>query len=642
MKCSVIIPVYNGAETISALLARLELVLVHVAEKYEAVLINDGSRDNSWEIIAQLARQYPWVRGFDLIRNYGQHNALLAGIRAARYEVIVTMDDDLQNPPEEIPALLAKLEEGYDVVYGIPKKVRQNIWRTLTSYVIRLVLRKMMGSEVAGKVSPFRAFRTSIRGAFANYASTSVFVDVLLTWGAARFAVVPVRQDTRQAGTSTYTFGKLLRLATNMLTGFSILPLRVASMIGFFFTFFGGGLLVYVIGRYVINGGSIPGFPFLASVITIFSGATLFSIGIIGEYLARIYTNSMGHPPYVVREESVIVRDPKSEIIHLSTDGLDATVSILASSSFKPLRYLVKELGTELTDFWLHSITDSLQAPSSQGFLAVLNGTPIGLLVYSDNPWETNLLGKKAAVINTLVVDGSLDNREQVTLSILDYALLHASANGIQFLLCKTYTDDFATIHALESRGFLLMDTVLDCYYDYRRVLFESLPRPVLADGVTLRLATPADCDELVAVAGLAFREHYGRFHADERIGRQIATRAYEQWMRSSLDGYADWIHLAMVAGRIVGFSIWKRPSKAESQLKVRVGHYSISGIHPDYHGRGLFTTLTHTGMQFLEGIADIIEGPTHINNYGVQLGYSKLGWRICSDARHSFSKWLD
>lgn len=336
------------------------------------------------------------------------------------------------------------------------------------------------------------------------------------------------------------------------------------------------------------------------------------------------------------------MNDSKLEILYLSADGLDAAAPLLASSAFKPLRTLAKELGTGLTDFWSRSITDLLEAPASHGFLAVQGGEPQGLLIYSDNPWETNLLSKKAATIHTFVVDSALPNRLQVCLSLLDYALLSATANGVQFLLGKTYTDDLTTIHALESRGFLLMDTIVDCTYDYRRVPFESLPRPVLAEGVTLRLATPADREELVAVAGLAFRKHFGRFHADERIGRDVATRAYEQWIYSSMDGYADWIHLALIAGKIVGFSIWKRPSQAESQLKVRVGHYSIAGIHPDYHGQGLFTALTYAGMQSLHGIVDIIEGPTHVNNYGVQLGYAKMGWRVLSDARHSFHKWMD
>lgn len=303
MNISVVVPVYKGAETLDALVQRVGAVLPQVAERYELILVNDGSPDNSWEVIQRLARGQGWVRGVQLLRNYGQHNATLCGIRAARYEVTVTLDDDLQNPPEEIPLLLEKLSEGFDVVYGAPQQVRQNLWRSLASHVIRLMLRRVMGNQVAWQVSPFRAFRTSARDAFAHYASPSVFVDVLLTWGAARFAAVTVRQDARAAGTSTYTFRKLLSLAMNMLTGFSTLPLRAASMVGFLFTLFGLGVLAYVLGRFLLLGYSIPGFPFLASVIAIFSGATLFALGIMGEYLARIYTHSMGQPPYVVREE---------------------------------------------------------------------------------------------------------------------------------------------------------------------------------------------------------------------------------------------------------------------------------------------------------------------------------------------------
>jgi glycosyltransferase involved in cell wall biosynthesis len=303
MNISVVVPVYKGAQTLEALVQRVGEVLPKSAREYELILVDDGSPDSSWQVIERLSQEQKWVRGVKLLRNFGQHNATLCGIRAARYEVIVTLDDDLQNPPEEIPLLLAKLEEGFDVVYGAPQQVRQNLWRSLASHVIRLVLRNVMGNEVAWQVSPFRAFHARVRNAFANYSSPSVSIDVLLTWGAARFTVVPVRQDARTVGTSTYTFGKLLSLAMNMLTGFSTLPLRAASTIGFFFTLFGLGVLAYVIGRFLITGYSIPGFPFLASVIAIFSGATLFALGIIGEYLARIYTHSMGQPPYVVREE---------------------------------------------------------------------------------------------------------------------------------------------------------------------------------------------------------------------------------------------------------------------------------------------------------------------------------------------------
>jgi GNAT superfamily N-acetyltransferase len=306
------------------------------------------------------------------------------------------------------------------------------------------------------------------------------------------------------------------------------------------------------------------------------------------------------------------------------------------------MRYLKKGLGADLADFWSRSIADLAAGSASRVFFAAHGGVPRGLLLYADNPWETDLFGKKAAAIHTFVVDASEPDKLQIAQSLLDHAIQDAASRGTQFLLGKTYTDDLTCIHALESRGFQLMDTVVDFIYDFRRTPLASIQTPALPEGVTMRPAVPADREELSAVAGASFREHFGRYHADERLGRDLATRAYQQWMRSSLDGYADWIHLALVAGRIIGFSIWKRPSQAESQLKVRVGHYSIAGIHPDFHSKGLFTALTYAGMHSLEGIADVIEGPTHINNYGVQFGYAKMGWRVLSDARHSFHKWID
>jgi undecaprenyl-phosphate 4-deoxy-4-formamido-L-arabinose transferase len=238
------------------------------------------------------------------MRNYGQHNALLAGIRLARGEVIVTMDDDLQNPPEEIPSLLARLAEGFDVVYGTPRAMQHGLWRNAASRFTKLVLQSMMGAETASRVSAFRAFRTQLRDGFEGYRSPFVSLDVLLTWSTARFGHVEVRQEPRRAGESNYTFRMLVRHALNMLTGFSTWPLRLASLIGFVFTIFGIGILLYVVGRFIVLGYSVPGFPFLASIVAIFSGAQLFALGMIGEYVARIHFRTMDRPAYVVRKST--------------------------------------------------------------------------------------------------------------------------------------------------------------------------------------------------------------------------------------------------------------------------------------------------------------------------------------------------
>jgi undecaprenyl-phosphate 4-deoxy-4-formamido-L-arabinose transferase len=300
--CSIVIPVFNAEPNLEVLIARLADELIHICVDFEVILVNDGSQDNSWQVISNLADQYTWVRGINLMRNYGQHCALLCGLRAASYDIIITMDDDLQHPPDQIQKLVDKLDEGYDVVYGYPLHEQHGLWRNLASQLTKLALQNTMGAQTARRVSAFRALRSVLRRSFSSYQSTYVNIDVLLTWGTERFAAVPVKHDKRLAGESHYTVRKLILHGINMITGFSVLPLQIASWTGFAFAIFGGLVLLYVLGRYLIQGGSVPGFPFLASTIAIFSGVQLFALGIIGEYLARMHFRLMDRPPYVVRE----------------------------------------------------------------------------------------------------------------------------------------------------------------------------------------------------------------------------------------------------------------------------------------------------------------------------------------------------
>lgn len=302
-KLSIVIPVYNSEQSLSPLLKQLSEVLPTLAPAYEVILVNDGSRDNSWSLITQLTPQYPFVRGINMMRNYGQHNAILCGVRQAQGDIIVTMDDDLQHPPEEIHKLLDKLEEGYDVVYGTPHKEGHGFLRDLASQATKLALQSAMGAETARKVSAFRAFRTIIRQSFATYHAPFLSIDVLLTWGTSRFASVTVREDERTIGVSNYTFRKLVTHALNMATGFSILPLQIASWMGILLAIFSVLILIYVVGRYVVEGTPVPGFPFLASIIGLFSGAQLLGLGIIGEYLGRMHLRLQDRPTYVIREE---------------------------------------------------------------------------------------------------------------------------------------------------------------------------------------------------------------------------------------------------------------------------------------------------------------------------------------------------
>jgi len=296
---SIVVPIYKGEALIEPLVEQLSRTLPAFAKKYEIILVNDGSPDNSWQVIQGLTRKYKCVKGICLMRNYGQHNATLCGVRRARYEVTVTMDQDLQHPPEEIPLLLAKLEEGYDVVYGSPRKLPQGFWRNLLTASIKWILAKVIGLPSVRNVSAFRAFRTDLRDAFTNFQNPSLILDVLLSWGTTRFTSAQV--NIPQAERTNYNFKMLVRAAMLILIGYSTLPLRFASWLGFAMTIFGLGVFIYVLTIY-FTAGSLPGFPFLASIIALFSGAQLFGLGIFGEYLARMFDRSMDKPSYVIYE----------------------------------------------------------------------------------------------------------------------------------------------------------------------------------------------------------------------------------------------------------------------------------------------------------------------------------------------------
>lgn len=303
---SVVIPVYRGAQTIRGLIEELAEELPKLTDTYEVIMVEDDGGDDSWQVIQDLATDYTFLNGIKLMRNSGQHSALLCGVRSAQHDIIITMDDDQQHPASEISKLLSELDKGYDVVYGTPESKQHDLGRNLGSSLIRLALSNAMGVDAARYVSAFRAFRTYLRDSFAGYSSSYVSLDVLLSWGTNRFTHTYVRHEPRTIGESGYTFWKLVTLALTMFTGFSAFPLRLASYLGFSLTIFGIILFIYIIPvrLLILNQSGVPGFTFLAAMIAIFSGTQMFTIGIIGEYLARMHFRLMDKPAYTVQQKT--------------------------------------------------------------------------------------------------------------------------------------------------------------------------------------------------------------------------------------------------------------------------------------------------------------------------------------------------
>ena len=297
------VPVYKSPGTLNELVRRIHESLRET--EHEILLVDDGSGSTTWSSVREIASLDPAVTGLRLGRNSGQHSALIAGVRRASFPVVVTLDDDLQNPPEEIPRLLEHLRvTTAEVVYGIPKHVAQGRWRRLSSWSIRRVMQSVLGVSEAINMSSFRAFRTQLRDAFGSNLGPGVSLDALLAWGTDQFSAVYVDHAERAVGRSNYSLRKLLAFAIDSVTGYTTLPLRAVSSLGFITAFMGFVLMVVFVFVPFLRGISVQGFPFLASTIILFAGIQLVTLGIMGEYLARMHFRIMNRPEYLIVEQA--------------------------------------------------------------------------------------------------------------------------------------------------------------------------------------------------------------------------------------------------------------------------------------------------------------------------------------------------
>jgi RimJ/RimL family protein N-acetyltransferase len=289
---------------------------------------------------------------------------------------------------------------------------------------------------------------------------------------------------------------------------------------------------------------------------------------------------------------------------------------------------------------WLEEMFDLLDQPGTGVLLLEDGKVAMGIVAWSLLPWESKILGRRMSALRILNVDHRSADRDAYFDCLIKAALDAGSQNGTEFLLCKVSGSDNDKASALIKNGFELMDTLIDFVCGLPKERSPRLQQTSIQGGFELRLATAADVNSLAEIARASFANHFGRFHSDRRIGREQATRIYEEWIRSCASGWADWIILAVKDARIAGYSAWKKPSSLDLRHNIRLAHYSIAGIHPDFFGKGLFTTLTRTGMEMMEGHALWIEGPTHIDNHPVQRAYEKLGWKRVG-TQTSFHKWL-
>jgi len=328
VRLSVVIPCYRSGATLPPLVERLVSVLPTISSAHEIILVVDGPIDDTYAVARELERKHTGiVKAMLMRRNYGQHNALIAGLSRATYDVTVTMDDDLQHRPEEIHKLIGPLRDPLvDLVYGVADEEEHGFLRSFASRTVKASLASA-GVPNAKDVSAFRAFRTDLRDGFAHVADPFASLDVFLSWTTTSIVAVPVRMDQREEGRSGYSLSSLVRHAMNMVTGYSTFPLKVVTRMGVAASLLGFGLALYVVVQYFRGTIQVAGFTTLASLLSILSGMVMLSIGVLGEYLGRLHFRSMQRPTYIVRTEQHVV-EPRA--------GLPGTTLPLVVESVLP------------------------------------------------------------------------------------------------------------------------------------------------------------------------------------------------------------------------------------------------------------------------------------------------------------------
>lgn len=307
IKYSIVVPVYNSAPILPVLYNRIAKTMESLTRRYEIIFVDDGSCEDTWEALKGIFKRGDHVKVVKLSKNFGQHNATMAGLHNTKGEYVITMDDDLQHPPEEIPNLIKKIDKGYDVVYGLYRIKKHGFGRNLGSKIIRYYYKKVF--KVTSSTSSFRIIRRNIVNRLLEYDRSFIYIDGLIAWTTDCISTVMIKHKKRELGRSGYSLGKLIGLAMNMMTTFSLVPLKLASVLGLIFSSTGFLLAIFYLVKKIFWGVQEPGFTSIIIAITFFAGVQLLTLGIIGEYLGRLHLNINERPQFV--EKAVLEKKGK-------------------------------------------------------------------------------------------------------------------------------------------------------------------------------------------------------------------------------------------------------------------------------------------------------------------------------------------
>ena len=300
---SVLVPALNEEESLSELNERLRTALESTGQTYEIIYINDGSTDHTQEMLEGFRAGDPRVKVIEFNRNYGQHMALFAGFERAAGRVMVTIDADLQNPPEEIPRLIEKAAEGYDVVATYRRGRQDPVFRRWPSWIVNKITSRLVGAKLRDYGCMLRAYSRGVIDSINLCQESSSFIPALANTYAKRIVEIEVGHEERKKGVSKYSLFRLLRLNFDLMTGFSLLPIQVIGILGVVIALIGLAFAVFLLIRRLVVGPESEGLFTLFAVLFFFMGVQIFALGIIGEYVGRIFQEVRRRPRFIVKRE---------------------------------------------------------------------------------------------------------------------------------------------------------------------------------------------------------------------------------------------------------------------------------------------------------------------------------------------------
>ena len=327
-------------------------------------------------------------------------------------------------------------------------------------------------------------------------------------------------------------------------------------------------------------------------------------------------------------------------IARLDVTAINDLREALPRFTHVPLAHLPRLSFEQRLAYWLDEISQSLADESSIAFASVASGDINGFIVYNDSHWDTQITGRHLGTVEHLAVTRDTRAGAEILHELIDELTRNLAKRGTQCVVCKVQSNELAVAHALERRGFLLMDTLQDFVFDFSRAPIEEINAPRRDKQLTIRRANPADLPALMAISEKAFGVYFGRYHADPQMPLGTPSKIYTEWVRSAFRGWADWILVAKIGGKIAGYGLWRKAFEIEEKNSLSVAHYDLAAVDPEFRSRGLYRALALDGMGIARDFARYLIGPVHVSHHVVQHNLQKLGWRIAG-ARHSFHKWL-